>query len=114
MVSQDNSVETKMTAPPSDFNQRDDSSYDDEESMFEDSSHSGGDDRLQVTDIESHPASKKSSMLGALLSKETLRVNRSKLLVYIFMAALAAVVGTVAFVFISAEEDEDMEVKVRF
>jgi hypothetical protein len=35
------------------------------------------------------------------------------LLVYIFLVALAVVVGTVAYVFISREEDEDLEVKVR-
>jgi hypothetical protein len=33
--------------------------------------------------------------------------------VYIFLVALATVVGTIAYVFISQEEEEDLEVKVR-
>lgn len=87
----------------------DDSSSDGSEIDFSTSSRDP--ESLQVTNAESSPSSRKKSSLVA--QKETALVARSKLLVYIFLVALAVVVGTVAYVFISREEEEDLEVKVR-
>jgi hypothetical protein len=100
---------SKMVTPPSEATPPDDSSSGDE-SEIDFSSSSMDPESLQVADAESSPLSKK---LSPVAQKETALVRRSKLLVYIFLVALAVVVGTVAYVFISREEDEDLEVKVR-
>jgi hypothetical protein len=104
------SLVSKMTTPTSEtMTPPDDSSCDESEIDF--SSSSRDPESLQVADAESSPSSKKKS--PPLAQKETALVVRSKLLVYIFLVVLAVVVGTVAYVFISREEEEDLEVKVR-
>lgn len=109
MIGTDNLVDSKMATPPTSetLTPPEESSYDD--SGFDDSETSGDPESLRVA--ESSPSSKEKSSPAA--PKETALVSRSKLLVYIFLVALATVVGTIAFVFISREEEEDLEVKVR-
>jgi hypothetical protein len=107
MTGTDNLV-SKMTPPPQEtVTPPDDSSYDESECDYSNSSRDP--ESLRVANAESSPSSKKSTVA----QKETALVVRSKLLVYIFLVALATVVGTVAYVFISREEKEDLEVKVR-
>jgi hypothetical protein len=109
MIGTENLV-SKMTTPPSEaMTPPDDSSCDDSEVDF--SSSDRDPESLQIANAESSLSSKKKS--SPVAQRETALVARSKLLVYIFLVALAAVVGTVAYIFISREEDEDLEVKVR-
>jgi hypothetical protein len=110
MIGKDNLV-SKMTTPPSETMTPpdDDSSYDESEMDY--SSSSKDPESLRVANAEPGPSSKKKS--SPVAQKETALVMRSKLLVYIFLVALATAVGTVAYVFISREEEEDLEVKVR-
>jgi hypothetical protein len=102
---------SKMVTPPSEAMTPPDDSSSGDESEIDFSSSSMDPESLQVADAESSPSSNKK--LTPVAQKETALVRRSKLLVYIFLVALAVVVGTVAYVFISREEDEDLEVKVR-
>jgi hypothetical protein len=113
MVGTDNPVGSKMTTPTTPTSETltppDDSSYD--ESGFDDTENSGDPESLRVANDESSLSPKQKSSPAA--PRETALVARSKLLVYIFLVALAAVVGSIAYVFISREEEEDFEVKVR-
>jgi hypothetical protein len=110
MIGTENLV-SKITTPTSETMTPPDDSSSSDESEIDFSSSSRDPESLHVANDESSLASKKKSSLVA--QKETALVVRSKLLVYVFLVALAVVVGTVAYVFISREEEEDLEVKVR-
>jgi hypothetical protein len=103
--------DSKMTTQTSETMTPPDDISSDDDSEIDFSSSSKDPESLHVADDELSPSSKKKS--STLTQKETALVFRSKLLVYIFLVALAVVVGTVAYVFISREEEEDLEVKVR-
>jgi cobalamin biosynthesis Mg chelatase CobN len=110
MIGTDNLV-SKMTTPTSETMTPPDNSSSSDESEIDFSSSDMDPEALQVANAESSPSSKKES--SPVAQKETALVVRSKLLVYIFLVVLAVVVGIVAYVFISREEAEDLEVKVR-
>jgi hypothetical protein len=106
-----NTLVSKMATPPSEAMTPPDDSSSGDESEIDFSSSSMDPESVQVANTESSPSSK--NKLSPVAQEETALVGRSKLLVYIFLVALAVVVGTVAYVFISQEEEEDLEVKVR-
>jgi hypothetical protein len=67
----------------------------------------------ESTDTRRSSSTDNDSVATLLATKETLIVNRAKLLVYLVLALAAAGVGYVTHYFLSEEEKGDFEVQVR-